>query len=51
MNNTPKIRVGVIGTGRIGKLHIEHLAQDIPEADLVALCSLDHPSMDSTCTT
>ena len=27
MNNTPKIRVGVIGTGRIGKLHIEHLAQ------------------------
>jgi myo-inositol 2-dehydrogenase/D-chiro-inositol 1-dehydrogenase len=47
MNNTPKIRVGVIGTGRIGKLHIEHLAQDIPEADLVALCSLDRPSMDS----
>ena len=47
MNHTPKIRVGVIGTGRIGKLHIGHLAQDIPEADLVALCSLDHPSMDS----
>ena len=47
MNKTPKIRVGVIGTGRIGTLHIEHLAQDIPEADLVALCSLDRPSMDS----
>ncbi len=47
MDKTPKIRVGVIGTGRIGKLHIEHLAQDIPEADLVALCSLDRPSMDS----
>lgn len=47
MNNTAKVRVGVIGTGRIGKLHIEHLAQDIPEADLVALCSLDRPSMDS----
>ena len=28
-------------------MHIEHLAQDIPEADLVALCSLDRPSMDS----
>ena len=47
MNNSSKIRVGVIGTGRIGRLHIEHLAQDIPEADLVALCSLDRPSMDN----
>jgi len=47
MNNIRNIRVGVIGTGRIGKLHIEHLAQNIPEADLVALCSLDRPSMDS----
>lgn len=47
MNKSPKIQVGVIGTGRIGKLHIEHIAQDIPEADLVALCSLDRPSMDS----
>ena len=33
MNKTPKIRVGVIGTGRIGKLHIEHIAQGIPEAE------------------
>ena len=47
MNKAPTIRVGVIGTGRIGRLHIGHLAQDIPEADLVALCSLDRPSMDS----
>ena len=47
MNKTPKIRVGVIGTGRIGRLHIEHIAQNIPEAELVALCSLDPPSMDS----
>ena len=47
MNKTAKIRVGVIGTGRIGKLHIEHLAQSIPEAELVALCSLDRLSMES----
>lgn len=47
MNKTPKIRVGVIGTGRIGRLHIKHIAQNIPEAELVALCSLDPPSMDS----
>ena len=47
MNKIPKVRVGVIGTGRIGTLHIEHIAQDIPEAELVALCSLDRPSMDT----
>jgi len=41
MNTPSKICVGVIGTGRIGKLHIEHLAQNIPEAELVAICSLD----------
>ena len=43
MNKPSKIGVGVIGTGRIGKLHIEHIAQNIPEAELIALCSLDLP--------
>ena len=42
MNKPSKIGVGVIGAGRIGKLHIEHLAQNIPEAELVAICSLNH---------
>ncbi|MGD1031381.1 MAG: inositol 2-dehydrogenase [Opitutaceae bacterium] len=32
-----KIRVGVIGTGRIGRLHTEHLAFRIPEASVVAV--------------
>ncbi len=32
-----KIRVGVIGTGRIGRLHTEHLAFRIPEAAVVAV--------------
>ena len=41
MNTPSRIGVGVIGTGRIGKLHIEHLSQNIPEADLLAICSLD----------
>ncbi len=41
MNNPSKIGVGVIGTGRIGKLHIEHLSQIIPDAELIAICSLD----------
>ena len=43
MNKNSKIGVGVVGAGRIGKLHIEHLAQNIPEAELVTICSL-HPS-------
>ena len=41
MNKPPKIGVGVIGTGRIGKLHIEHLSQNIPDAELIVICSLD----------
>ena len=41
MNKPSKIGVGVIGTGRIGKLHIQHLSQNIPDAELIAICSLD----------
>ncbi len=47
MVKTAKIGVGVIGTGRIGKMHIEHLVQSIPEADLVALCGLERPIVDN----
>lgn len=47
MNSPSKIGVGVIGTGRIGKLHIEHLAQNVPEAELIAICSLDPPGIES----
>lgn len=41
MNKNTKIGVGVIGTGRIGKLHIQHLSQNIPNVELIAICSLD----------
>ena len=47
MNKSSKIGVGVIGTGRIGKLHIEHLARNIPEAELIAICSLDAVGIES----
>ena len=48
MNKKPsKIRVGVIGAGRIGKLHIEHLAQNIPEVELLSICSLNYPMAES----
>lgn len=41
MNTSSKIGVGVVGTGRIGKLHIQHINQDIPDAEVVSICSLD----------
>ena len=47
MSKPSKIGVGVIGTGRIGKLHIEHLARNIPEAELIAICSLDPAGIES----
>ena len=36
-----KLRVGVIGAGRIGRLHAETLAFRLPEADPVAITDLD----------
>ena len=47
MNKSSKIGVGVVGTGRIGRLHIEHLAQNIPEAELISICSLDPTDIES----
>ena len=47
MNKPSKIGVGVIGTGRIGTLHIEHLAQNISEAKLIAICSLEPADVES----
>ena len=39
--NISKIGVGVIGTGRIGRVHIDHLCQNIPNAEVLSICSLD----------
>ncbi len=35
-----KIKVGVIGTGRIGKLHLENLSVRIPSAEVVAVADI-----------
>ena len=32
-----KLKLGVIGTGRIGKVHIATLVQNVPQADVVAI--------------
>ena len=36
-----RIRVGLIGTGRIGRMHADHLAFRVPEACLVAVADLN----------
>ena len=34
-----KLRIGIVGLGRLGQRHAENLAQRVPNADLVAACS------------
>ena len=35
--NQKKVRIGLLGAGRIGKLHGENLAHSVPTAQLVAV--------------
>lgn len=37
---TRQVNVGIIGAGRIGRLHAEHLAHRIPEANVVAIADI-----------
>jgi myo-inositol 2-dehydrogenase / D-chiro-inositol 1-dehydrogenase len=36
-----KIRIGVVGTGRIGRVHIQTLKQRVPEADVTAITDIN----------
>ncbi len=35
-----KINIAVIGTGRMGSVHVRNIARLIPEANLVAVCDI-----------
>lgn len=35
-----KVKIAVIGTGRMGSVHVRNIARLIPEADLVAICDI-----------
>ncbi len=37
---TRKINIAVIGTGRMGSVHVANLVRKIPEANLVAICDI-----------
>lgn len=40
-----KLRIGVIGLGRIGKLHVEHISQGLPHIEVVAVAD---PNLDTS---
>ena len=42
-----KLNVGVLGLGRIGKIHIENLAKRIPGAEVVAVCDVSAHELDA----
>ena len=35
-----KINLAVIGTGRIGSMHVANIVNQVPEANLVAICDI-----------
>ncbi len=37
---TKKVKIAVIGTGRMGSVHCRNIVRQIPEADLVAVCDI-----------
>ena len=47
MSGAKPIKVGLIGAGRIGQLHAEHLAQRVPGAKLVAIADVVRPAAEA----
>jgi myo-inositol 2-dehydrogenase/D-chiro-inositol 1-dehydrogenase len=41
MNANSKLKIGIIGAGRIGKVHAENIAFRIPEAELAAIADVN----------
>lgn len=37
---TKKVKIAVIGTGRMGSVHVRNIVQQVPEADLAAVCDI-----------
>jgi myo-inositol 2-dehydrogenase/D-chiro-inositol 1-dehydrogenase len=37
---TRRVKIAVVGTGRMGSVHVRNIVKQIPEADLVAVCDI-----------
>lgn len=46
-----KLKIGVIGTGRIGKVHIATLVQSVPQAEIIAVADVDFKSAEQVAKT
>ena len=46
MSGKNSVRVAVIGTGRIGQLHIKNIIRHIPEAELIAIADVNSSSIE-----
>jgi myo-inositol 2-dehydrogenase / D-chiro-inositol 1-dehydrogenase len=46
-----KLKIGVIGTGRIGKVHIATLVQSVPQAEIIAVADVDLKSAEQVAKT
>jgi myo-inositol 2-dehydrogenase/D-chiro-inositol 1-dehydrogenase len=46
--NRSRVRIGLIGAGRIGKIHAENIARHIPDAELVAVADVDLAAAEET---
>ena len=46
-----KLKLGVIGTGRIGKVHIATLVQSVPQAEIIAIADVDLKSAEQVAKT
>ncbi len=44
MDTNKKVRMGIIGVGQIGKLHLERYAK-MPDVEMVAACDIDLPEL------
>ena len=44
MSGDRNVRMGIIGVGQIGKLHLERYAK-IPHVEMVAACDIDAPEL------
>jgi len=42
-----KVKIGIIGLGRLGRKHAENIHYKIPNAELTAVCSLVKDELDS----
>ncbi len=41
MPRVPRLRLGLVGAGKHGLRYARHIVEDVPEAQLVALCRRD----------